>query len=187
LALIQRYAQVAIREATTIIEGDQVAERKEVCDLLRQEIDQEVKFYDAELQQLQTRRASIWDTHADLLGYLVTQEKLRNEKLDTLYQSHSAVLEKIYPRHNENTEHIALKSIEAGNESFKFLTAPLQLLLGFFGASKDVSPKKAAEEAASRKDVADVEKDINGEAESQEKSPNKKSSVPEESFSDLSI
>ena len=78
LRLTQRYAQVVIKVAAIIIEGYQVAERMEVYNLLRQEIEQDVRFYDAQMQQLQARRVAIWDTHAALLAYLVTDEKLRN-------------------------------------------------------------------------------------------------------------
>lgn len=162
--LIQRYSQMAVKESSAIIDSGQISERKAVCDLLRQEIDFEIKFYDDELKQLQARRASLWDSHSGLQVYLLDQEKSRNEKLDTIYQSHTGVLEKIYLRHNRNAEQIAKQTIDAGNQTFKFLTAPWQLLMQFFKLSSGISPNVASKEKASREEVAKAEQDINGDS-----------------------
>ncbi|KTC64913.1 Uncharacterised protein (plasmid) [Legionella adelaidensis] len=160
MALITRYTQVVAKESSAIIDGAHNQERKVACDLLKQEIDQEIKFYDSELQQLQARRSAIWDAHGELLGYLTDQEKSRNQILDTIYQSHSNVLEKIYLRHNEIAEHIATKSIDAGTDSFKIITSPLRMLLDFF-RSRNISPDRAVEEIEARKKVQNAEADIN--------------------------
>ncbi len=163
-AIIKQYGRVAEKESAAIIGGDQLAERKAACDLLRNEIDQQLCFYNTELHQLQIRRASMWDTHSNLLVHLVEQEKSRNEMLDKVYQRHTGVLEKIYIRHNENAEHVAQKTIDASTSAFSFITAPLQMLLQYFGLSTGISPDQVREEAESRENVSDVEDDINSDS-----------------------
>jgi len=163
-ALIKRYSQMTLKESSGIIGGDQLPERKAVCDLLRQEIDHEISFYDSELQQLQARRASMWDSHSELQMYLLEQEKSRNEKLDVIYQTHTGMLEKIYMRHNDNVEHVTKETIDAGTKSFKYLLGPLQLLLQYFQLSSGIAPNRAAGEKASRKNISDIERDINNDA-----------------------
>lgn len=185
--LIQRYARIAVKESSAIIDGGKCTERKEVCDLLRQEIDSEIKFYNDELKDLQARRASLWDSHSGLQVYLLEQEKSRNEKLDTIYQSHTGVLEKIYLRHNDNAEKFAKQTIDAGNQTFKFLTAPWQLLLQFFKISSGISPNVAAKEKASREAVAQAEKDINRNVDNDiDKELSQKDPETEEAAFDLS-
>jgi len=113
--LIERYAQVTLKESGAIVEGEISTSRKEVCDRLKAEIDAEIQFYNTELNQLQhtelnqlqQRRTALWDTHTDLQEYLVGQEKSRNENLDFVYKQHSSLLEKIYLRHTDASEHIA--------------------------------------------------------------------------------
>ncbi|AHE67429.1 hypothetical protein [Legionella oakridgensis] len=161
LALIHRYAEAASKQSLATIQGETPEERKIICDKLRQEVDYEIAFYDKELEQLQARRASIWDSHADLQGYLLEQEKTRNRQLDDIYRRHTSVLEKVYIRHNENSEHVATASIDAGTQAFKLLTQPLQFLLQFFRLSSNITPQKAKEEADSRSEVEDAERDIN--------------------------
>ncbi|WP_133128249.1 hypothetical protein [Legionella nagasakiensis] len=163
LALIHRYSEMAAKQSSAIVEGETFADRKAICDRLRQEVDYEIEFYNKELEQLQARRASIWDSHADLQEYLLEQEKSRNRQLDGIYRRHTSVLEKIYIRHNENAEHVATTSIDAGTQSFKLLTEPLQFLLQFFRLSSNITPQKAKDEAASRHDVEDAESDINSD------------------------
>lgn len=92
--LIERYSQIAVKESTAIIGGEQSAERKATCDKLKQEIDNELEFYNNELEQLQKRRDSLWDTHSELKEYLLEQERKRNKHLDAIYQRHSGLLEK---------------------------------------------------------------------------------------------
>lgn len=163
-ALIQRYSQIAIKESSAIIEKGQPTERKVVCDLLRDEIDKEMIFFDRELQQLQNRRAALWDTHSELQIYLIEQEKSRNEKLDGIYQTHTSVLEKIYIRHNESTDQVAKHTIEAGTHTLKYLMAPWQLLMKFFGMSTGIKPQTAPAEMVSRKSVADIQREINADS-----------------------
>lgn len=92
--LVDRYAQVSLKESGAIVEGGISIERKDACDRLKKEIDEEIKFYDSELLHLQQRRTSLWDTHTDLQEYLLGQEKSRNESLDHLYKQHTSLLEK---------------------------------------------------------------------------------------------
>lgn len=160
--LVDRYAQVALKESGAIVDGEGTAERKAACDRLKKEIDDEIKFYDTELAQLQQRRTSLWDTHGDLQGYLLDQEKARNESLDAIYKRHSGILEKIYIRHTDDSEHIAKQSIDAGTSTFKMIIlAPIQFLLQYFNLSTGISLDQSKVEKAARDEVDDAEKDAN--------------------------
>ncbi|KTD18575.1 Uncharacterised protein [Legionella lansingensis] len=162
LELIHRYGQMAIKESTAIVGGEQSADRKATCDQLKREIDKELEFYNNELEQLQKRRDSLWDTHSELKDYLLDQEKKRNSHLDAIYERHSGLLEKIYLRHNRNSEVVATKSIEASTETFKALImAPITLLMQYFKGSTNVDESKAKDESDAREDVSDAEDDIN--------------------------
>ena len=162
--MVERYAQVSLKESGAIVDGAGSAERKAACDRLKQEIDEEIKFYDRELIHLQQRRASLWDTHADLQEYLLNQEKARNANLDLLYKRHSGMLEKIYIRHTDDSEHIAKQSIDAGTASFKMIIlAPIQFLLQYFNISSGISLGKPDLEQQARDDVDKAEKDVNDE------------------------
>jgi hypothetical protein len=160
--LVERYAQVSLKESGAIVDGEISTERKAACDRLKKEIDEEVKFYDSELEHLQKRRTSLWDTHTDLQEYLLGQEKSRNESLDYIYKQHSGLLEKIYIRHTDNSEHIAKQTIEAGTSSFKMMIlAPIQFLLQYFNISTGISFDRSKIEKAARDDVDKTESDIN--------------------------
>jgi hypothetical protein len=160
--LVERYAQVSLKESGAIVDGEISTDRKAACDRLKKEIDEEVKFYDSELEHLQKRRTSLWDTHTDLQEYLLGQEKSRNESLDYIYKQHSGLLEKIYIRHTDNSEHIAKQTIEAGTSSFKMMIlAPIQFLLQYFNISTGISFDRSKIEKAARDDVDKTESDIN--------------------------
>lgn len=92
--LVERYAKVIVKESDSIVSGAVSSERKTACDRLREEIDHKIAFYDSELKELQERRASLWDAHADFQRYLLNQEKSRNASLDSLYKQHSALFGK---------------------------------------------------------------------------------------------
>jgi hypothetical protein len=164
MSLIQRYSQVVINESSAIIAGTQSPERKATYDKLKYEMDNELRSYDQELENLQTRRKNLWNTHEDLQDYLLVQEKKRNDHLDEVYQQHSSMLEKLYLRHNENSELVAKQSIEAGNSTFKTLIkTPVDFLLGIFGQSDSISESVSWLEMARRRAVKAVEDDINGD------------------------
>ncbi|MDP1603297.1 MAG: hypothetical protein Q8M03_08535 [Legionella sp.] len=184
--LIQRYALAAIKESSAIINGDQPPARKAICDKLKEEIDNEIKFYNKEIEQLQERRANLWDSHVEFQDYLLDQEKRRNEQLDVVYQKHTGMLEKIYQRHNDNTAKFAHSSLDASSQTFKsILLAPIQFLAAFFKISKGISPEVVQEEAQSREKVSDAEKDINGNEDGDDIMDNKDKEVeknPSEAF-----
>lgn len=162
--LVERYAQISVKESNSIVDGDVSAERKAACDRLKQEIDDEIKFYDSELEHLQQRRGSLWDTHTELQEYLLSQEKTRNENLDKIYTQHSGMLEKIYIRHTDDSEHIAKQSIEAGTASFKMIIlAPIQFLMQYFNLSSGISLDQSKTEKESRSEVDDTQSDINSD------------------------
>ena len=160
--LIERYAQVSIKESGAIVGGAASPIRKNACDRLKKEIDEEIKFYDSELKNLQKRRTTLWDTHTDLQEYLLGQEKARNESLDFIYKQHSGLLEKVYIRHIDNSEHIAKHSIEAGTSAFKSMVwAPIQFLLQYFNISTGVVIDRSQMENDARDDVENAENDVN--------------------------
>ena len=162
--LIERYGQVSIKESGAIVDGQVSLDRKNACDRLKAEIDEEIKFYDTELTNLQQRRTSLWDTHTDLQEYLLKQEKSRNDNLDSIYKQHSGLLEKIYLRHTANSERIASESISAGTTTFKsIIMAPIHFLLQYFNISTGISLSQARIEQQARNDVDQIEKDVNDE------------------------
>lgn len=162
--LIERYSQLTIKESGAIVEGNSPKDRKDACDKLRIEIDEEIKLYDGELDNLQQRRTSLWDAHAELQEHLLKQEQTRNNNLDAIYKQHSSLLEKVYLRHTEHTEHVAKQSINAGTSNFKsILMAPIQFLMQFFAPSTGITIAQAPMEQASRAEVEHVENEVNGE------------------------
>lgn len=163
MELIQRYAQMTLQESSAIIDGGQSPKRKALCDLLKDEIDHEIKFYEVELQKLQAQRSSIWDARLDLQEHLVAHEDSRNESLDKIYVGHTGMLEKIYLRHDRSTERFAEKALEASTRSFKeTLMAPIRFLQQYFNTASHISPDKMADEKAFRKKVDETEREING-------------------------
>lgn len=163
MQLIERCSQLSLQESNAIVEGQSSAARKNNCDRLKAEIDEEMTFYDNELVALQQRRTSLWDAHGGLQGHLLKQEQVRNASLDALYKQHSTLLEKIYIRHTEHSEHVAIKSISAGTSLFKSIVmAPMQFLMSYFNGSSGISFVQANIEAASRDDVARTEDELNG-------------------------
>jgi len=160
--LIERYSQLTIKESGAIVGGQISKNRKEACDRLKAEIDEEIKFYDKELATFQERRTSLWDAHTDLQEYLLKQEQARNASLDTIYKQHSSLLEKVYLRHTENAEHVATSSISAGTSTFKsIIMAPIHFLLQYFNMSSGISLSQVQIEQAARDDVDNMEQDIN--------------------------
>lgn len=166
-ALIERYAQLAVKESGNIINsGEASPKRKAACDKLREQIDSKLTFYESELQLLQKRRSSLWDSHVDFERYLLAQEKARNASLDSLYKQHSALLEKVYLRHVENMEVVAVETIKAGTTSFKdMLMAPIQFLMQFFAGGTIIAPNIAIVQAKAERDarekVKHTEQEIN--------------------------
>ncbi len=162
MELIQRYGQITFKESSVVISDGQSAERKALHYNLKAEIDQQIKFYNQELEQLQSQRATVWDSNLEVQNFLIAHEEDRNEKLDKLYISHTGMLEKIYLRHAENSEQFAEQTLEAGTESFKaMLMFPIRLLSQYFRLASNVSPERMEEEKTLRRDVLNTEKTIN--------------------------
>ncbi|MGQ3889496.1 hypothetical protein ACQUW5_10740 [Legionella sp. CNM-1927-20] len=164
--LIERYAQAIVKESNAIVTGNCSPDRKEVCDKLRHEIDSQLKTYDAEIKQLQKRRANLWDSNKELQDYILEQEKKRNEHMDAVYQQHSALLEKIFLRHNENSENVTKTLIDSTTQTFKSLiTAPIEFLTKSFRISRNASSNVAKQELLKRQNIAALEALINGQDE----------------------
>lgn len=164
--LVDRYVDIVLKESGSIIDKGEVSiVRKEACDKLKREIDNELDFYDKEIQKLQKRRDSLWDTHTDFQNSLLAQEKARNNSLDSLYKQHSAILEKVFIRHIAHSEIFAVKSIEASTVTFKdMVMAPIQFLMQFFGGRSNIPAISFAQtkvEHSHRVEVMQTEKDIN--------------------------
>ncbi|PWY57429.1 hypothetical protein DGG96_01555 [Legionella qingyii] len=160
--LVERYAKAIIKESGSIVCGEISSERKTACDRLREEIDREIAFYDTELKQLQERRGTLWDAHTDFQKFLLNQEKARNDSLDNVYKQHSALLEKVYLRHIDNTETIAVKTMEASSMTFKdMLMIPIQFLMQYFGVSPGISLIQTRVEHVARTEVDKIQQEIN--------------------------
>ncbi|HHF7365009.1 TPA: hypothetical protein ACPSKY_000099 [Legionella bozemanae] len=162
--LVERYAKVIVKESDSIVSGAVSSERKTACDRLREEIDHKIAFYDSELKELQERRASLWDAHTDFQRYLLNQEKSRNASLDSVYKQHSALLEKVYLRHIDDTEIVAVKSMEASTMTFKdMLMMPIQFLMQYFGVSvtPGISLVQTRVENVSRANIDKIQHEIN--------------------------
>lgn len=161
-SLIERYSQLMLKESEAIVDGKMSKDRKEACDRIKLEIDKEIRFYDKELATFQQRRTSLWDTHKDLQDSLLMQEQKRNSHLDTVYKQHASLLEKIYLRHIENAEHVAIQSINAGTTMFKsIIMAPIHFFLQYFNISSGISLAQAQIEQFARFDVEQMEKELN--------------------------
>lgn len=160
--VLERYAQFSIKESNNILNGDVSPERKQVCDRLKKEIDEEVRLYDVELAQLQQRRSILLEAQRDIDKYLLAQEQSRKEILDTIYKQHSGILEKVYLRHAESAELVAKNTIEAGTSSFKaMILAPIQFLLQYFNLSTGINLDHTKIEKKARDAVKDTENDLN--------------------------
>ncbi|WP_131781750.1 hypothetical protein [Legionella gresilensis] len=164
--LIERYAQAIVKESNAIVAGNSSLDRKEVCDKLRQEIDNQLKTYDTEIKQLQQRRSNLWNSNKELQDYILEQEKKRNEHMDAVYQQHSALLEKIFLRHNDNSENVTKTLIDSTTQTFKSLiTAPIEFLSKTFRLTKNASSNVAKQELLKRQNIAALEALINGQDE----------------------
>lgn len=167
--LIARWADITIEASRKMITHGSNIEQKHKCDEVKQGIDNTLKNYDQEISQLQNRREALLNTHKEIGMYLLEQEKMANENLDSLYEKHSLMLEKMFIRHNENSEHVATKSIDADTNTFAMIIkAPIQFLLTYFKLGKGFSLEKLKEELKSREEVADAEDEINGTEDSPE-------------------
>jgi hypothetical protein len=160
--LIQRYAQMALKESSAIIEGGQSTERKNMCDVLKGEIDRELQSYDTELQHLQAQRSSIWGAHHELLNTLMANEQFRNVNLDNLYERHTGILNEIYLRHDQSSADFSDETLTAGTQFFSdVLKAPIQFLAHYFKLSSNISPDKMEDEIRARQRVKNTEDEIN--------------------------
>ncbi len=161
--LIERYGQVTLQESETIIDNGVTVDRKKTCNHLRDEIDGQLKLYDRELEALQKRRASLWDSHSQFKDQLLDQETLRNKQVDDLYKRHTSILEKMFLRHIDNNETIAKETLKSGETTFKMIImAPFQFLMQFFKPSQNISSDQLIKEFTHREEVAEIEKEING-------------------------
>lgn len=160
--LIDSLSQEILKESAAIVEGQYSVERRALNEQLRAQREEEIRYYDKELEHFQKERAALWDTHADVQESLINQEQLRNKNLDEIYKQHTGLMEKIYLRHEDEREHVVQQSIEAGTASFKeIIMAPIQFLMRFFGPSTGISIGQVQIEKAARDEVTKAEDEIN--------------------------
>lgn len=160
--LIDRYAETTLRESSAIVAGESGPDRKAICEKLKEEIDSELKLYDGELDQLQKRRALLWGNHNDILNNIDEQEKSRNDHLDALYDHHSSLLEKVFLRHTEDGETVAIKAIDASTSTFRAaLMAPIYFLISMFKISSNIDPEQAVTELEARKEILKFQLELN--------------------------
>lgn len=160
--LIQRYANSVRKESLALINNEEQCAGKSVCDALIKETDNELAIYNREIEELHQQRIKLREDHSNLQHQLLAEEKSRNERLDQLYQQHTTVLEKVYIRHNENSENITKESINATTQTFKDLfTIPLQYIINFFSGSIAINPQQLAKESVERQAILNMENKLN--------------------------
>ncbi|WP_051555217.1 hypothetical protein [Legionella fairfieldensis] len=157
LALIARYDEILKKEAPAIIDEKLSTKRKELLDKLHEAINNQLNFYDNELEKLQKYHSELWKDNP----HFRTQEKESRKRLSDLCTRHTAVLEKIYIRHMDSNEALAKQTIDASNQTFKLIMAPFEALIKYFTASKNISPTRLPEEIISRNKVRQAELKIN--------------------------
>lgn len=167
--LITRWAEMTIEASRQMIDHGADHQQKSKYDKVKQSIDAALANYDQEISQLQKRREALLTTHQEIGMYLLEQDKKANDNLDGLYEKHSMMLEKMFIRHNENSEHVATRTIDAGTNTFALiLKAPIQYLTTFFKSGTGFNLDKLKDEIKSRGDVADMEDALNEAGDSAE-------------------
>lgn len=168
LALVNRYAEMTIKESVATVAGGIVSERQSLYQMLKDEMDIEIKHYDTEHEQLQKRRSALWDSHFELQDLLVGQERSRNQKLDEIYETHSGILAKVYARHEEAAENIVKESINANKDAYKLsFLAPIQMMIAYFKATTGIGSSAFTEEKEKREMVRQIENELNNNIETQ--------------------
>lgn len=166
--LIARWAEITIDASREMIEHGSDPQQKLKYDKVKQGIDKALSNFDQEISQLQKRRDEYLSKHQEIGMYLLEQDKRANESLDALYEKHSLLLEKMFIRHNENSEHVATKSIDAGTNTFAMIIkAPIQFLLTYFKSASGFDLDKLRQEKESREEVAEEEDNINQSGENE--------------------
>ncbi len=169
--LVTRWADMTIDASRKMIDYGSNTHQKNKYDKVKQGIDNALNNYDQEILQLQKRRDALLTTHQEIGMYLLEQDKKANDNLDALYEKHTLLLEKMFIRHNENSEHMATMSIDAGTNAFAMiLKAPIQFLLTYFKLGSGFNLDKLKKEKKSREEVAEEEDRINRNDESQSES-----------------
>lgn len=162
ITLIERYTRRSMTESRAIVRDGPSKLRKYACDRLRLEIDKKLQLYDQEIDVLQQRRKSLWTTHNELQEHLLKQEQARNANLDAIYKQHSALLEKLYIRHIDNSERIASQTMTEGTSFFQSaIMAPIQFLMGYFNVSPGITLVHTRVESARRAEVAKTQEALN--------------------------
>lgn len=156
LDLVHRYTAMTLRGPLLLIDKDGSNQQKFEAEKIN--VNDQIQFYENELKQLQSRRATLWGERNGLVNQLLEQEKKRNNSLHEIYNTHTTLLEKLYLMHSQHSEHIATKTIEASTQALKLLLYPLNKLLQYLKPSLFA---KAKNEKQKRKEVTWIEKTIN--------------------------
>lgn len=159
--LIQRYSQTILENSKKMGDRGHCSDIKKNCGELKQALDKQIAVFDQQLKTLQDRRADLWDTQEDIASKVLNQEDARYKKMDSIYEKHSHILEKMYVKHNDTRQSAMERVIDAGNIAFKqIVLAPFKFLLGFFGKTVNVDPEKVEQETTDREDVQDAQEGL---------------------------
>lgn len=131
LSLMKHYTELSCHKTQKLNEEKFSEKNQEKYLSSKSKINAEIQFYEKELKALQARRNMLWENRDELKNLLLEEEKKRNKAINQLYQSHTTLLEKLYLRHNRNSENFATKTIEAGTQAFKLILYPLAKLLEY--------------------------------------------------------
>jgi hypothetical protein len=163
LQLIKEYAEMVKEESSSMIRNFSFFLSSTAPSILSDTYHQTLDSYEMELTALRTQRDKLWTISREFQAELLSAESNRNEKLDTLYSTHTALLGKVYLAQARNSDEIEKASINAGSTAFKYsIFYPLQLLASFFGLHKSPDILRSTEdETKARTFVQAVENEIN--------------------------
>ena len=165
LQMIHSYGEMVHQSATSMIKEFNPFSQKKKSASLKEHFAKSFQLYEAELEALQKRRASLWDIRADFQKNLLDEEKARNKKLDDLYSRHTDLFEKVYLSQIKSAEMIDKASIDAGKQAFEYsILSPVRLFEFFFsGAKRADLLKQTTEEMLAREVIRETEGQINSD------------------------
>ena len=159
--LIQRYSQTVLTNSQYMGDHKKSSKIKKDCNHLKEVLDEQIRGFDQQIKSLQTQRAELWDMQEGISNKVMRQEEARYKKMDTIYEKHSQILEKMYVKHNDIRENTTAKILDSGNFAFKqIVLAPFKFLLGLFSKTKNVDPEQVEQETTSREDVLEMQRNI---------------------------
>jgi hypothetical protein len=150
--LLKTYNELLVSESGGVARGSIFNESNE---RIKAEIDKKIAFYDEDFKLLQQERASELKNHTTLNDYLLKNEAEVEAGMRDIWKQHASLMAKNRLRSIENTEHVAIETINAGTHSFQsMLMAPINFLIQYFSPSSGASLAQVVLENATRYKIA---------------------------------